>query len=63
MAAGRLMALDETGTAEAVREYHAAAGPLITDHGGRIVRTTGDGVLIESRRWSAQFSARPSCKS
>jgi adenylate cyclase len=41
------MGLDETGTAQAVREYHTAADPLISQHGGRIVKTTGDGVLIE----------------
>src|ERR1700730_1266021 len=43
----RLMGLDEAGTAQAVREHHAAADPLIAQHGGRIVKTTGDGVLIE----------------
>src|SRR6202022_3477669 len=43
----RLMGEDEAGTAQALREYHAAAGPLIARHGGRIVKTTGDGVLIE----------------
>jgi adenylate cyclase len=43
----RLMGLNETGTAQAVREYHTAAGPLIAQNGGRIVKTTGDGVLIE----------------
>jgi TolB-like protein/class 3 adenylate cyclase len=43
----RLMGLDEAGTAHALREYRAAADPLIAQHGGRIVKTTGDGVLIE----------------
>ena len=43
----RLMGLDEAGTAKALRDHRAAADPLITDHGGRIVKTTGDGVLIE----------------
>src|ERR1700719_2687827 len=43
----RLMGLDEAGTAQALREHRAAADPLITQHGGRIVKTTGDGVLIE----------------
>ena len=41
------MELDEAGTAQAVREYHTAADPLIAQHGGRVVKTTGDGVLIE----------------
>jgi adenylate cyclase len=43
----RLMGLDEAGTAQALREHRAAADPLITQHSGRIVKTTGDGVLIE----------------
>jgi TolB-like protein len=43
----RLMGLDEAGTAQALREHRAAADPLIARHGGRIVKTTGDGVLIE----------------
>src|SRR6516162_2381922 len=43
----RLMGLDEAGTATALREHRAAAVPLITQHGGRIVKTTGDGLLIE----------------
>jgi adenylate cyclase len=43
----RLMGLDEAGTAQALREHRAAADPLVAHHGGRIVKTTGDGVLIE----------------
>src|ERR1700724_2065440 len=43
----RLMGLDEAGTARTLREHRAAADPLIAHHGGRIVKTTGDGVLIE----------------
>jgi adenylate cyclase len=43
----RLMGLDEAGTAQALREHRAASDPLITQHGGRIVKTTGDGILIE----------------
>jgi adenylate cyclase len=43
----RLMGLDEAGTAQALREHRAAADPLIAEHGGRVVKTTGDGVLIE----------------
>jgi adenylate cyclase len=41
------MGLDEAGTAQALREHRAAADPVITHHGGRIVKTTGDGMLIE----------------
>jgi class 3 adenylate cyclase len=43
----RLMGLDEAGTARALREHRVAADPLVAEHGGRIVKTTGDGVLIE----------------
>src|SRR5262249_52575570 len=43
----RLMGLDEEGTARALREHSTAARPLVAVHGGRIVKTTGDGVLIE----------------
>src|SRR6266478_4860757 len=43
----RLMGLDEAGTAQALRGHRTAADPLIAEHGGRIVKTTGDGVLIE----------------
>src|SRR5713226_2217622 len=43
----RLMGEDETGTAQALREHRTAADPVVAGHGGRIVKTTGDGVLIE----------------
>jgi len=43
----RLMGADEVGTVQALREHREAADPLIAQHGGRIVKTTGDGVLIE----------------
>ena len=43
----RLMGLDEAGTAQALREHRAVADPLVARHGGRIVKMTGDGVLIE----------------
>ena len=43
----RLMGLDEAGTAQALREHRVAADPLVAKHGGRIVKTTGDGALIE----------------
>jgi TolB-like protein/class 3 adenylate cyclase len=43
----RLMGEDEAGTAQALREHSVAAEPLVAKHGGRIVKTTGDGVLIE----------------
>src|SRR5262245_48429432 len=43
----RLMEADEAGTAQALREHRRVADPLVAGHGGRIVKTTGDGVLIE----------------
>jgi adenylate cyclase len=42
-----LMGADEVGTVQALREHRSAADPLIAQHGGRVVKTTGDGVLIE----------------
>jgi adenylate cyclase len=45
----RLMGADEAGTAQALREHRAAADPLVAHYGGRIVKTTGAGVLIEFR--------------
>jgi adenylate cyclase len=43
----RLMGLDEAGTVQSLREHRAAADPLIAEHSGRVVKTTGDGLLIE----------------
>jgi class 3 adenylate cyclase len=43
----RLMGADEAGTARMLRERRAAAEPLLAEHGGRIVKTAGDGMLIE----------------
>src|ERR1700693_5930515 len=43
----RLMGEDEAGTARAVREHRDAARPIIAGLGGRIVKTTGDGLLLE----------------
>jgi TolB-like protein/class 3 adenylate cyclase len=43
----RLMGQDEAGTAQAVRESRDAAAPIVASHGGRIVKTMGDGVLLE----------------
>src|SRR5271169_6636747 len=43
----RLMGLDETGTARILREHRIVADAIVARHGGRIVKTTGDGVLIE----------------
>jgi len=43
----RLMAADEAGTAQALREHLAAVAPIVASHGGRIVKTAGDGVLMD----------------
>ena len=42
----RLMGADEAGTARVLREHRAAVDPVVSTHGGRIVKTTGDGVSI-----------------
>jgi adenylate cyclase len=43
----RLMGLDEVGTARTLREHRKITDALVAKHGGRIVKTTGDGVLLE----------------
>ena len=43
----RLMGEDEAGTALSVRAHREAARPLVAGFGGRIVNTTGDGLLLE----------------
>jgi TolB-like protein/class 3 adenylate cyclase len=43
----RLMGEDEAGTARAVRDHREAAHPIVAGFGGRIVKTTGDGLLAE----------------
>src|ERR1700761_9155656 len=43
----RLMGEDEEGTALAVREHREAARPIVAGLGGRIVKTMGDGLLLE----------------
>jgi TolB-like protein/class 3 adenylate cyclase len=43
----RLMGLDEVGTARTLREHRKVTDALAAKHGGRLVKTTGDGVLLE----------------
>jgi len=43
----RLMGEDEAGTARAVGEHRDAARPIVAGLGGRIVKTMGDGLLLE----------------
>ncbi len=44
----RLMGIDETGTLDSLRAHRGELiDPTITDHHGRIVKLTGDGLLVE----------------
>ncbi len=43
----RLMGLDEVGTARTLREHRKVTDALVAKHGGRLVKTTGDGLLLE----------------
>src|SRR5262249_16089293 len=43
----RLMGLDEVGTAPTLREHLPVANALVTKPGGRLVKTMGDGVLLQ----------------
>ena len=43
----RLMGLDEVGTARTLREHREVTDALVAKHGGRLVKSTGDGVLLE----------------
>jgi class 3 adenylate cyclase len=43
----RLMGLDEAGTARVLREHRVVVDALVARHAGRIVKTTGDGLLVE----------------
>src|SRR6201999_511823 len=41
------MGLDEVGTARTLREHRKFTDALVTKHGGRLVKSTGDGGLLE----------------
>src|SRR5262245_13743806 len=44
----RLMGVDEEGTHERLRAlFRAVVDPTITGHRGRVVKNTGDGMLVE----------------
>ena len=48
VAYSRLMGVDEAGTIDALKTHRKALmDPAIELHNGRIVKTTGDGILIE----------------
>jgi adenylate cyclase len=43
----RMMGIDEAGTHAAFKAHRGAIHPIILNHGGRIVKNTGDGFLLE----------------
>ncbi|HKS18216.1 MAG TPA: adenylate/guanylate cyclase domain-containing protein [Bradyrhizobium sp.] len=43
----RMMGADEAGTHAAFKAHRSAIYPLILNHGGRLVKNTGDGFLLE----------------
>lgn len=43
----RMMADDEEGTLAAMRAHRNVTDPVVLNHGGRIVKGTGDGMLLE----------------
>lgn len=43
----RMMGADEAGTHAAFKAHRSAIYPIILNHGGRVVKNTGDGFLLE----------------
>ena len=43
----RMMGVDEEGTHAAFKAHRSAIYPVILNHGGRVVKNTGDGFLLE----------------
>src|SRR3981189_3996155 len=43
----RMMGADEQGTHAAFKAHRSATYPIILNHGGRVVKNTGDGFLLE----------------
>jgi TolB-like protein/class 3 adenylate cyclase/Tfp pilus assembly protein PilF len=43
----RMMGADEAGTHAAFKAHRSAIHPIILNHGGRVVKSTGDGFLLE----------------
>ena len=43
----RMMGADEAGTHAAFKAHRSAIYPVILNHGGRVVKNTGDGFLVE----------------
>ncbi len=52
-----MMTVDEEGTVSALRAHRNAVDPVILNHAGRIVKSTGDGVLVEFSSAVAAVSA------
>src|ERR1700684_4468214 len=45
----RLMGADEAGTHAAFKAHRSAMYPIVLNHGGRLVKNTGDGFMVELR--------------
>ena len=43
----RMMGADEEGTHAIFKAHRSAIYPIILNHGGRLVKNTGDGFLLE----------------
>src|SRR5207247_9431812 len=43
----RMMGADEAGTHATFKAHRSAIYPIIVNHGGRLVKNTGDGFLLE----------------
>ena len=43
----RLMGVDEAGTHAAFKAHRSAMYPIVLNHGGRLVKNTGDGFMLE----------------
>ena len=58
----RLMGADEEGTLERLKALRAELlDPKIAEHHGRIVKTTGDGMVVEFASASMPCAARSRC--
>src|SRR5262245_19335769 len=42
-----LMGADEAGTVRSLKAHQAVILPMVTEHGGRVIDTAGDGILAE----------------
>jgi adenylate cyclase len=58
----RLIGADEEGTLNRLRSIRAeVVDPQIAEHHGRLVKTTGDGLLASSAAWWIPCALRPRC--